>query len=120
MPGVPQVYYVGLLAGENDMALLAQSGVGRDINRHHFRRDEIDAGLHKAVVARLLQLIRLRNEHPAFSGNFELLESDTSTLAMRWQQGMHTAALCITLPDRSHRLSFSDGGASMHEFSLAV
>jgi sucrose phosphorylase len=32
-PGVPQIYYVGLLAGENDMALLAKSGVGRDIIR---------------------------------------------------------------------------------------
>ena len=35
-PGIPQVYYVGLLAGENDMALLAKSGVGRDINRHFY------------------------------------------------------------------------------------
>ena len=36
LPGMPQVYYVGLLAGENDMALLARTGVGRDINRHHY------------------------------------------------------------------------------------
>jgi sucrose phosphorylase len=36
LPGVPQVYYVGLLAGGNDMALLDKSGVGRDINRHHY------------------------------------------------------------------------------------
>jgi sucrose phosphorylase len=34
-PGVPQVYYVGLLAGENDMSLLAKTGIGRDINRHY-------------------------------------------------------------------------------------
>ncbi|MGP1664838.1 MAG: hypothetical protein ACTS5I_02775, partial [Rhodanobacter sp.] len=35
MPGIPQVYYVGLLAGRNDMNLLQRSGVGRDINRHY-------------------------------------------------------------------------------------
>jgi sucrose phosphorylase len=37
-PGIPQVYYVGLLAGSNDMELLARSGVGRDVNRHHYAR----------------------------------------------------------------------------------
>jgi MOSC domain-containing protein YiiM len=61
LPGVPQVYYVGLLAGENDMALLQASGVGRDINRHHYSRAEIDAHLQRPVVQQLLQLIRLRN-----------------------------------------------------------
>ena len=40
-PGVPQVYYVGLLAGSNDMELLAATGVGRDVNRHHYTRAEI-------------------------------------------------------------------------------
>ena len=32
LPGVPQVYYVGALAGENDMELLKRTNVGRDIN----------------------------------------------------------------------------------------
>ena len=41
-PGVPQVYYVGLLAGGNDMDLLARTNVGRDVNRHHYDRDEIE------------------------------------------------------------------------------
>ena len=45
LPGVPQVYYVGLLAGTNDMALLARTGVGRDINRHCYTQAEIDEAL---------------------------------------------------------------------------
>ena len=40
-PGVPQVYYVGLLAGTNDLDLLRRTGVGRDINRHHYTRAEL-------------------------------------------------------------------------------
>ena len=36
LPGIPQVYYVGLLAGPNDMALPKKYGVGRDFNRHRF------------------------------------------------------------------------------------
>jgi len=37
-PGIPQVYYVGLLAGSDDIGLLARSNVGRDFNRHHCSR----------------------------------------------------------------------------------
>lgn len=33
-PGVPQVYYVGLLAGSNDEAGMKRTGEGRAINRH--------------------------------------------------------------------------------------
>src|SRR5262249_42012381 len=72
LPGVPQVYYVGLLAGENDMALLAETGVGRDINRHRYGAADFAAALERPVVQQLMQLIRLRNEHPAFAGHFQM------------------------------------------------
>jgi sucrose phosphorylase len=87
MPGVPQVYYVGLLAGENDMDLLRRSGVGRDINRHHYTPAEIDAAVTRPVVARLVELIRLRNAHPAFNGQFSVPDTADDRLVMRWQQG---------------------------------
>ena len=35
VPGIPQVYYVGLLAGANDEAASA-SADGREINRHNY------------------------------------------------------------------------------------
>ena len=57
------------------LELLARSGVGRDINRHHYTRDEVQAELARPVVERLLQLIRFRNTHPAFGGEFQLEES---------------------------------------------
>ena len=87
LPGIPQVYYVGLLAGENDMELLAHSKVGRDINRHRYTRPEIEAALQRPVVQRLCELLKRRNTHPAFNGRFELMESSASTLHMAWQAG---------------------------------
>ncbi len=66
--GVPQVYYAGLLAGENDLEAVERVGEGRAINRHDYRLDEIHAALDRPVVQRLLQLIRLRNTHAAFDG----------------------------------------------------
>ena len=54
LPGVPQIYYVGLLAGTNDMDLLAASGVGRDVNRHRYTEAEVANALERPVVRELL------------------------------------------------------------------
>lgn len=111
VPGVPQVYYVGLLAGRNDMALLERTGVGRDINRHHYTRDEIDAAMARPVVADLCALIRLRSTHPAFQGAFELLKSGEQALHMQWINGAATARLRVDLRTAEHRLEFSSTDA---------
>ncbi len=67
-PGIPQVYYVGALAGGNDVDLLKRTQVGRDINRHHYTGGELAEALERPVVRALLALSRFRNEHPAFDG----------------------------------------------------
>jgi sucrose phosphorylase len=95
VPGVPQVYYVGLLVGHNDMALLAQSGAGRDINRHHFTPNEIHQALAKPEVQQLLRLIRLRNDHPAFNGEFTSEQVQTAGLQLLWVAGEHHARLHV-------------------------
>ncbi len=83
-PGIPQVYYVGLLAGENDITLLAKSGVGRDINRHYYTLEEIDRALQRPVVQKLFELIRFRNQHPAFHGSFSMPKAPDSLIILRW------------------------------------
>ena len=119
MPGVPQVYYVGLLAGANDLALLAASGVGRDINRHRYSHAEIETELQRPVVQRLLALIRLRNAHPAFGGHFSLGASDARTLVMCWHSGAHRAELHVDLAaPADHRLAYTDEGFAEHELPL--
>jgi sucrose phosphorylase len=114
MPGVPQIYYVGLLAGENDMDLLARSGVGRDINRQRFSPSEIEAAMQKPVVQDLLQLIRLRNTCNAFNGTFALLESSDACLHVRWVCGGDKAELFIDFSDLSYQIG-SEDGHSDHE-----
>ena len=117
MPGIPQVYYVGLLAGENDMALLATTGVGRDINRQYFSSDEVRLALQKPLVQDLLDLIRLRNSHAAFEGQCELLESDAQTLNLRWVNESAFAALTVNFVDLSYGIEVGDGEAvQSHKF----
>jgi sucrose phosphorylase len=110
VPGIPQVYYVGLLAGSNDMELLETTNVGRDINRRRYTRAEIERELERPVVERLSALIRLRNTHPAFAGEFEIAASPDSTLDLRWRNGGEFARLHVDLATRAHRLEYSRAG----------
>jgi sucrose phosphorylase len=112
LPGVPQVYYVGLLAGGNDMELLARTNVGRDINRHYYTSEEIDCDIERPVVRRLFELIRLRNSHPAFGGRFEMVESPEPVLDLRWSHGKDFAHLFIDLESLEHRIDYSRDGAT--------
>jgi sucrose phosphorylase len=118
LPGIPQVYYVGLLAGHNDTQLLLRTRVGRDINRHHYTRAEIDSALEKPVVERLLALIRLRNSHPAFEGTFEMLTSADDVLEIQWRNAEHLAHLRIDLVSNEYRLQFSRSGR-LEDFDLS-
>ncbi len=85
IPGIPQVYYVGLLAGANDVALLERTGNGRDINRHGYTLGEFKDAFGKSVVRRLTRLMRLRNSHPAFHGMFTQERVSDTTLILRWE-----------------------------------
>lgn len=122
MPGVPQVYYVGLLAGENDMELLARTRVGRDINRHHYAPGEVQAALQRPVVQRLLALVRLRNAHPAFNGTFSVGDTagDDSRLLLRWQQGEHFAELQADLRAGRGEVLCSPAGQAAEATCLAL
>lgn len=106
-PGVPQVYYVGLLAGENDMTLLAESGVGRDINRHYYTREEIDRATERPVVQSLFELIRFRNRHAAFDGTFSLPTTGDSEMTLRWDNGDAWAMLEVNFASGSYEISSS-------------
>jgi sucrose phosphorylase len=107
-PGVPQVYYVGLLAGTNDLDLLRRTGVGRDINRHHYTRGELCERLEAPVVRSLLDLIRFRNTHSAFAGDFQIHSSDNSSLVMEWRKHSDWARLDVDLTARRAVISNSD------------
>ncbi len=92
-PGIPQVYYVGLLAGGNDMELLARTGVGRDINRHYYTPGEVEEELKRPVVQSQIDLIRFRNTHPAFGGQFSVAAPAAGRIELAWVRGEDRARL---------------------------
>lgn len=94
LPGVPQVYYVGALAGVNDMDLLERTHNGRDINRHYYSRVEVDQNLQRPVVQALNALCRLRNTLDAFDGDFSyMVDGNKGILRLHWEGSTTRAAL---------------------------
>jgi sucrose phosphorylase len=107
VPGIPQIYYVGLFAGENDMELLDKTNVGRDINRHYFTKNEIKSNLEKPLVKDLKELMLLRNNHTAFNGDFNLIETSENVLNIKWINNNHSAELFIDLIAMKMQTKFS-------------
>jgi sucrose phosphorylase len=112
-PGIPQVYYVGRLAGGNDMDLLARSGVGRDINRHDYTRAEIDRDLTRPVVVALVGLIRHRNTHPRFAGTCDV-GGQGDRISLTWTHGAHTTSLDASLGSRPAMLTWTGTDGQLH------
>jgi sucrose 6(F)-phosphate phosphorylase len=107
-PGVPQVYYVGLLAGENDYDAVAVTGEGRAINRHNYSLSEIDAAVERPVVRRLFDLIRFRNHYPAFDGAFTLHDTPEDELRLSWELGASVCTLQVDLRTCTAHIAYRD------------
>jgi sucrose phosphorylase len=108
-PGIPQVYYVGLLAGRNDTALLEATKGGRDINRHAYTVEEIEQEIQSPVVQRILKLLKFRNDFPVFDGTCETTASG-SVLTVRWSGGGYKAELTADMKNHTCRVIYSVPG----------
>jgi len=108
VPGVPQVYYVGMLAGENDTEAVNRTGEGREINRHNFSMEEIESCMSKEVVQRLRKLILFRNEHEGFNGTFSVETSNDNELELLWVNGEVYCRLNVNLDTNVCLINYSD------------
>ena len=106
-PGIPQVYYVGLLAGENDIELMERTKNGRDINRHYYTLKDIENEQERNIVKQLKQLMELRNSCAAFNldGKIEIDATDDKLTITR-SYGKNSVTLNADLT--SHKFNISD------------
>lgn len=108
-PGIPQVYYVGLLAGENDIDLLEETKEGRNINRHYYTKDEIDNNMKRPVMHQLTNLMKFRNDYPAFDGEIEVFEqTGSSIIEIIRSNGTHRATLTANLETHEYEVTYVD------------
>jgi sucrose phosphorylase len=95
VPGTPQIYYVGLLAGLDDTELYARTGNGRDVNRHYYSPDDVQEAVGSEVTRAILALVRLRRSHPAFTGDFSWAAPEADRVVLRWAAGDASAELDV-------------------------
>ncbi|MEX0316213.1 MAG: sucrose phosphorylase [Allomuricauda sp.] len=105
VPGVPQVYYVGLFGDDNDMDLLDRTNVGRDINRHYYSKDEILTKIKSSMFQKLANLMKLRNAHNAFNGEFQIDNTRETILKITWIKGNEWISLEVDLGSYGFRIS---------------
>ena len=107
-PGIPQVYYVGLLAGKNDDEMVRLTGEGREINRHNFTISEIEKEVQKPVVQRLLKLIDFRNDYSAFNGEFIIENAKDNEIKLTWKNEDKYCTLNIDLDTYKSVIEYID------------
>ena len=107
-PGIPQVYYVGLLAGENDIALVQHTKNGRDINRHNYSLEEIAEAIGRPVVQRLLRLMEFRCAYGAFDGRFTIEDAPDDQLKLSWRHPPLHAELHVDLRSYATTIVYFD------------
>ena len=108
-PGIPQVYYVGLLAGENDIENLKQNNDPRNINRHTYTPDEIAEAVKKPMLKRMYDIMRFRNEYPAFDGDITVGENhDDGKLLISWQNGSYKTTLYADFTTKKYTITYLD------------
>ena len=115
-PGIPQIYYVGLLAGKNDDTGMEISGDGRAINRHNYSTQEINQEVQKDVVKRLLTLIRFRNEYPAFDGDFEMNATDPNKVSLSWQKEKKRCSLKINVMNNQSIINYVNNQGQIDQY----
>lgn len=116
-PGIPQIYYVGLLAGENDIELLESSKEGRNINRHYYDLVEIQQEVQKPVVQNLFKLLKFRNRSASFSGTFSVKQIDEHELLIIWGNKNVRAVLNANLATKEFVVKEIIDGISEEIFS---
>jgi len=109
LPGVPQVYYVGLLAGTNDVDLLARTGVGRDINRRYYDAHTLTSALDQPVVRRLLGMLRWRASDPVLDGDFTHVDAPDGQICVEWTHTTGTLHAEFDIAASTFQLTMTDG-----------
>ena len=108
-PGIPQVYYVGMLAGKNDIQLLEKTKVGRNINRHYYSKTEIEEEVKRPVVQKLIKLMEFYNSYSAFDGDYTISDAEgEEKLEISWKNGNAEAVLKADFADRSFEINYYD------------
>lgn len=101
LPGTPLIWYMDLFAGANDYAGMKMAGRDghKEINRKNYSRSDIDDAMNRGVMKEQIEMIKLRNNSPAFMTGRTMSFSvhDDSQIQIQYHNHGHMAALFLDL-----------------------
>lgn len=100
MPGKPQIWYLDLFAGKNDVQAVSRAGAGghKEINRTNLSVAQVEEALKKDVVLKQLELLKFRAAFPAFGFDAAMeIKNDQNRVCIQWCKNGYKAVLTAVL-----------------------
>lgn len=114
MPGKPQVWYLDLFAGKNDIAAVQRTGSSghKEINRTNLSPQQVENSLHRDIVRQQLVLLKFRNTFPAFcwESDIAVLSKTVHQLSITWSYKGYSSTLTADLISFSFNIKKSTPG----------
>ena len=112
MPGIPQVWYLDIFAGKNNYEAADNGGSAghKEINRTTLSMQDIEQGLKREVVQHQLEIMRLRNNSNAFSGQVEINDTQDTVIDIKWVNGSTIAHLKANLQTKGFTIDHTENG----------
>lgn len=105
MPGKPQIWYLDLFVGKNDLQAAERGGEAghKEINRTNLSKAEIEERLQWPIVQKQLELLKLRNHSPAFAfdSEMQIQQPNQHTVQLGWYKEGQSAVLKADLASLS-------------------
>lgn len=116
LAGIPAVYYLSLIGGENDLRLFEKTGTKRDINRTNYDFAELvkklsnDKSREARVFKAMTDLIQKRKSFSAFHPNArqEVLTLDPRVFALLRSDGSQTVLAMHNLSKQPVEVKYKD------------
>lgn len=112
MPGKPQVWYLDLFLGKNNLEAVKQAGESghKEINRTNLTEEDIAKGLQNKTVQKQIKLLQFRNSCPAFGWDAILfMNVNGSMIEFNWKKEGYRAQLVANLKDYSFEVTEYNG-----------
>ena len=122
MPGKPQIWYLDLFAGRNDLEAVRRAGPGghKEINRTNLSLADCEARLSESLGRAQIALLKMRNTSAAFAPDAEIsVTCSGSSLSFVWRAGGEEAALTADLADCSFCARVTDAVSGMEKERIA-
>lgn len=119
MPAKPQIWYLDLFAGKNDILAVKRAGKDghKEINRTNLTKEEIIKKIDSNVVKSQINLIKFRNTFKAFNcnANIKIFSEGDKKIFFEWEYEKYKTILEIDVEKSEYKINAFDNGETVND-----